>query len=155
MSELEPARPRRRLGLAPQKPSRAQTLTAIREKLAPLAQGEAVALFGLVDYDRLLKTTASLCPTCLDPPPGCYEGAWSGARAVGLTKPRLAKVKVDCEPQYVDVDVAGGTSYVKGLRDAGILWSRFDSDGGPGCWDPDCALDVGVKPICKANHACY
>ncbi len=60
-----PARPKRRLGLAPAVPAPRPPLTIARERARAFGESEAAAHFGVVRPARLLKTTVSLCPDCL------------------------------------------------------------------------------------------
>src|SRR5258708_4559477 len=56
----------RRLALVPSSPAppMATRLDAVRATLRDLDRDAAVARFELRDFDRALKTTASLCPAC-------------------------------------------------------------------------------------------
>jgi 7,8-dihydro-6-hydroxymethylpterin dimethyltransferase len=63
----EPRRPR--LSILREEPPRSaflERLEALRSALLPLDAGAAVRLFEVEEHDRLLKTTISLCPDCLE-----------------------------------------------------------------------------------------
>lgn len=71
MQEPKPphAAPKRRLGLALPPPTRGQTIERLAEELRALDADRAIARIGARGVDRPLKTTVSLCPSCLAPVP--------------------------------------------------------------------------------------
>lgn len=56
---------KRRLGVIAPPPSRAERIERIAEELRAMDAERAIATLGASDVDRPLKTTISLCPTCL------------------------------------------------------------------------------------------
>ena len=64
-----PLKPKRRLGLAAPRPTRGQTIERLASELRGLDADRAIATLGARHVDRPLKTTVSLCPSCLAPVP--------------------------------------------------------------------------------------
>lgn len=64
MSEIA-APKKRRLAMAAPSPTRAQRVARIASSLAEMDAWRAIQALGARDVDRALKTTVSLCPTCL------------------------------------------------------------------------------------------
>ena len=62
-------KPKRRLGLALPPPTRGQRIERIASDLRVLDADRAIATIGAHHVDHPLKTTVSLCPSCLEPVP--------------------------------------------------------------------------------------
>ena len=64
-----PLKTKRRLGMVAPRPTRGQMIERLASELRGLDADRAIATLGARHVDRPLKTTVSLCPTCLAPVP--------------------------------------------------------------------------------------
>jgi uncharacterized radical SAM superfamily Fe-S cluster-containing enzyme len=129
----------RRLALAPSSPPPSR-LDTVRAALRALDRDAAIARFELRDFDRALKTTASLCPTCTTHVP-----------ALVYTRRGRVLARKHCEQHGLTDAVLENDERYYFLSNKDACGRRFADDR---VWDIPPFEAPGMQACCAEGEAC-